>query len=285
MGVCMSMKRLLLAFVLLSTACDEETEQPATSSTTNVSSSTSGGGGQGGANTGGGGSDPGCDPTDIAPKLHYRFEGDATNAGELGSEHDGIAELVTYVPGKIGQAVKFDGPVCEMAAPPPSHVDLPGTAALLQTYPELTIGLWYRLPAMTTKTDCVPYLLKCRGQGSGFETYYGPAALPGELTTCFTESDNMTSSCRSHQGTVDEWHHLLYRYDGNALEIYLDNELVLTMDTALSIFGSVLDNLDVGRFSFFDVDELKLYDQVFDPEIQCTEVIGGCWRNGSCVMP
>ena len=102
----MSMKRLLLGFVLLSTACGEDAEETATSSTTRTTSTTTGGGGQGGANTGGGGTDPGCDPTNIAPKLHYRFEGDATNAGELGGEHDGTAELVSYVPGKIGQAVR-----------------------------------------------------------------------------------------------------------------------------------------------------------------------------------
>jgi hypothetical protein len=280
-----------VCLALLPSACGGEVE-PYAGATASASSTGSGAAaGQGGTGSGAGA----CDPGELAPKLHYRFDNDATNSGELGAQYDGVSALISYVEGKVGQAAKFDGPLCNMAAPAPSTVDLPGTAGLLQSYPRITIGLWYRQPK-PSDTDCVQYLLKCRGgmTGTGFETYRG-ISTPNELFTCYTAGDTMKKGCGSFLGVSDAWHHLLYRYAGSAtgdgggapLEIYLDNELVLTLANAeaLAMFGQGLEDLSVGRFSFFEIDELKIYDDVFDAETQCTEVIGGCWTDGACVLP
>ena len=80
------------------------------------------------------------------------------------------------------------------------------------------------------------------------------------------------------------------------MTFYVDGVLQTPTIThsSLPIFGPnaidlVLGNIAPGgnRPSVFYVDELRIFDQVYAPDEQCTTVIGGTWDmiNSKCLMP
>ena len=226
-------------------------------------------------------------PCSPCPILHYSFDGNATNTGELPGIH-GVGSNISYAAGRFGQAVHFGESL-------DSFVTLPGTRDALSDSTDYTIALWFRedLPAKTF-TDLLDFRNSDARAGGGFEVYHGFEA--DKLTTCFSSTGNdqwFGGGCDSFAYSVGSWHHLLFRYDGTSLvpgggaplEIYLDGNLVGTVTNTLGyIVFSPNQNQDIvlGAKSGFYIDDLRVYDAVFDRETQCVELAGGVWLNDSC---
>jgi hypothetical protein len=101
--------------------------------------------------------------------------------------------------------------------------------------------------------------------------------------------------CANFAYGVGQWHHVLYRYEGTGknagqgadLEIFLDGKLAATVNNANKrvIFSATqLKDLVLGKGTNFWLDDLKVYNEVFDDQGNCEIVIGGSWNNG-CTLP
>ena len=222
--------------------------------------------------------------------LHYTFDGHARNSGSLGSYHDGQASEVTYAAGVHGQAVRCAGT-------PDSFVELPSTAGPLCAFGAYTIGLWFKEDAVVQNSALLNFR-ETPPPGGGCQSYHGASA---QITTCCSGPPAF-GGCGSFDYVPGDWHHLLYRYAGVAplpglgapLEVYLDNQPVTTIDNpeAVSLFScEQLASLALCRGPVtagdFYLDDLRVYNRVFDLAGQCTEVIGGSWeaQTSSCTLP
>ena len=210
--------------------------------------------------------------------LRYTFDGNATNTGAL-SGYDGTSGSATYPAGKMGQAIKFDGSAG-------TGTTLPGTAALLGSDHKWTIGLWFREDVAMANA----HLLSFRQLG-GWETYHG--ANSGNLTTC------SPGGCFSFSSVLGTWRHLLFRYDGVSatvgapLEIWVDGALVGTIANPESkpLTADVLHDITLGfepfygKHSVFYVDDVRIFNAVYAPDVQCFGVVGGTWTGTGCTLP
>lgn len=127
----------------------------------------------------------------------------------------------------------------------------------------------------------------------GFESYHG--ASGENLVTCVSGNPTL-SACVQASYPVGQWNHLPIRYAGSStqpggggdFEIYLGGALAATIPNPAGdvIFSSGQANAAmVGQHSNFAIDELSVYNSVFEPEDQCAIVIGGTWSSGTCVLP
>lgn len=219
-----------------------------------------------------------ADPASPRPILRYDLDGDTANRGSLGPAHAGVASSTGWVAGRRGQAIEFTGSTA-------SRLVLPGTANLLATTPQLTIGLWVRETALPAG-PIVHYLIdnRCCGGSTdrGFQTYHGRDGAP--LTTC------SAGGCATISYQPGAWRHLSYRYDATAgarLELFVDGTPagVIANPGAVPILGPGLDDLQLGFNTRAQLDDVVIYDRVFTDEEQCALVVGGAWTGTACQLP
>ena len=225
-----------------------------------------------------------AEPT-VEPIFRFGFDGDATNEGSTGDAYDGAETEVDYVEGLCADAADFSGSAA-------SQIVIADTLAPLSSGFDYTIGVWFREDEAREG-----FLLDFRAQ-DGATTGGGLIVFDGasdDLTTCASVAPGgSTGGCRGIPYSLGVWHHLLYRCDGTALvepggcdlEIYLDNVLVDTMTQSGRVIFSPDQAEDLtlggGDDSAFIIDELRIFDTVFDLQGQCEEVMGGTWADPDC---
>jgi hypothetical protein len=234
-----------------------------------------------GTGTGGVGACEEVPPSGAAPLLDYPFDGDAFNRGSLVG-YDGVAAAVSWVEGVRGRAVAMGGYG--------SVVEMPLTSAELNELTAFTIALWFREDRVSNDGG---QLIDMRGFLRGFHSYHGVSG--DALFTCWGAGhpDNGPGGCGSFDYPVGVWHALIFRHagrglapgEGAPLELIVDGVPVLTLDNPElePILGHDAVDLSVGRDSIFEIDDLRVYDRVFSPAEQCSELAGGRWCNGTCV--
>ena len=212
-------------------------------------------------------------PPGTLPILHYKFDDTLANAGTLGASFDGTGTSYSFVTGKRGRAVAFD-------TTRDTSVVLP-TQVPLSSGVRYTVALWFREDAVWNSGGYTQYLFDNRGNG-GFQTYHGYGGNEA-LTTC------SAAGCTSFGYRVGVWHHLIYRYDGNAgaapLEIFIDGARVAALPASAVYFSTTQKSIVIGTRTNMHVDDLAIYANVFDVAEQCTRVVGGAWTNGTCTPP
>jgi hypothetical protein len=235
-----------------------------------------------GAGTGGSGACEDVPPSGAQPLLDYPFDGDAFNRGSL-IGYDGVAIDVSWVDGVRGRAVAMGGVG--------SGVDMPLTSVELNELSAFTVTLWFREDRVSND---FPRLIDTRGFLRGFHSYHGVTG--DDLVTCWGAGhpDTGPGGCGSFDYVVGAWHHLVYRHagtglgdgEGATLELVLDGAPVLTLDNPQRepLLGPDAIDLAVGRDSVFQIDDLRVYDRVFSPAEQCSELAGGRWCEGTCVV-
>jgi hypothetical protein len=209
-------------------------------------------------------------PPGTLPILHYRFDDTLANDGTLGRAFDGAGTAYAFVAGRRGNAVAFDT-TRDTAVVLPTQVPLSSGV-------RYTVGLWFREDAVWNSGGYTQYLFDSRGSG-GFQTYHGYAGNEA-LTTC------SAAGCMAFGYSVGTWHHLIYRYDGDAgaapLEIFIDGVRVVALPASTVYFSATQKNIVIGTRTNMQVDELKVFGAVFDVAEQCARVVGGSWMNGAC---
>lgn len=225
-----------------------------------------------------------------APLLYYPFDCDARNVGTLGSRYDGVDTAVSYVPGRNGGAASVGFP---------HWISLPDTGALLRNLDELTIAMWVRLDFASGAYPPID----CRTADGGFQTY---AVSGPQLITCWGWGGT-AGGCSPLPLSSGDWHHLTYgcrrtpqgyfeidfTLDGSsgfnaygphllgvdAVDLWLGNAHEETSSDGTAWYGTALAG---GRH---DIDDLRVYDRVFEPRERCEQIIGGTFSDDQCVLP
>ena len=220
--------------------------------------------------------------------LRYPLDGNGVNAGGLAPDYGAIVGTASWVKGRYDSAPQFDGS-------PTGGIRIPGVDTLFTLSSEWTIAFWFREDSAVQNT----MLFELRatdadGNNRGWETYHG-AYGGATLTTC------SAAGCGSFAAPVGVWHNMVYRYagpstsTGGPLEIWLDGALVATLpnDNHVPLMTHVSPELRLGyrgpfgvngEYGKFAFDELRVFDRVFTPAEQCTQVSYGTWNGSSCTV-
>lgn len=215
------------------------------------------------------------------PILWFPFDGNAFNEGWLGPDFDGVEASVEYVAGQSGDAVAFGG-----------NVTIPDTAGVMSESRRYTVSLWFREEqGATFGTGARLMDFRSTVTDGGIETYPGSQV---RIFQCYS-SQPTGAGCLNFNYTRGVWHHLLYRCNGMGtvfpagcdVEIFFNGVHLDTFFTDGNIVFNEgqLANIVLGTGTEFRVDDFRIYDTVFDEQGQCTEIIGGTWAEGGCVLP
>jgi hypothetical protein len=119
----------------------------------------------------------------------------------------------------------------------------------------------------------------------------------GILCAASTTHSLLGGSCQSATGpSANVFHHWILRYDGTSatatnggapVDLYVDGNSFLTQANASSepVFSSAIPDVITIGTAGVALDELVIYDQVFDLQTQCTQIVGGTFANGTCTPP
>lgn len=173
---------------------------------------------------------------------HYTFD-DTTN-DSAGSNHGTASGGPTYVAGKIGKAMSFDGVDDYVASV--SGVSVPASG-------EFSLSLW----------------MKNTGLTSGAVVAWGSNRFcdrDGTALVCTV--DGNSSSGASSNGTYNgSWHHIVFVVTGNTQVIYRDGVRVGSATKVLSTSGGTVrlaNRLSSSSFYAGAIDDVRLYSRPLD---------------------
>jgi hypothetical protein len=189
-------------------------------------------------------------PSDAGLLAHWSFdEGSGTVAHDgTGNGNTGAITDATYVAGKSGTALSFNGTTAQVTA---TVTGLPTGNA------DRTVSLWFKLLSLPP--------------AAGFFFVYGPG-LAGQLfgarlwsngtfnLTALSTEDNLTSPIAL---TVDGlWHHMVCEVASGALRLYLDGELLGSLNTTSlnTTSGTFYVGQGFGYFVNALIDEVRIYN-------------------------
>jgi hypothetical protein len=227
-------------------------------------------------------------PAGPPPVLYWTMEGNVNNSGSLSGYTLTTPAGITYVTGKFGQAANY-------AIGQYAYTD--GARASLGTYADVTIGMWMKEPGSVQGTA----FLDCNNRQTAPYGGVQMGLTSSMVSVCVSTTTNsfLSGSCNGFTApTPNVWHHWLVRYDGTGTgtgqggvtEIYVDDVLVHTRANDGSnnpVFSptGILDRFYVGGAGNTQVDDVRVYNQVFSRQDQCTFVMRGTWTGSSCTPP
>jgi Concanavalin A-like lectin/glucanases superfamily len=170
----------------------------------------------------------------------------------------------TIVPGKIGNAVSFDG-IDDMlqAASMPTLVDS-----------EFTVGAWIQIAQAPVGTN----VLCAYGKGLGTGIYDSWSTCVFEDLAAYFYSAQTTMSNEldtTAPMTLNAWHYLAIRFDGSTKALFEDGALIgsntaagVDFDDDPVFIGGDVDNNQPSAFWNGLIDEVRIYDRALsDAEI------------------
>ncbi|MEU8383905.1 LamG-like jellyroll fold domain-containing protein [Streptosporangium sp. NPDC048865] len=180
-------------------------------------------------------------------------EGTGTVVGDAsGNANNGTAAGTSWVPGKYGRALAFDGAS--------SLITIASSASLRPTA-ALTVEAWVnpsdsgRHPVLVKDADGRPGYALSESDGTGY----------GDRTPSASVSTGTVRTVKARRGLpVNGWHHLATTYDGSRLRLYIDGEL----DRSVPVTGAVRagdGSLHIGGHpmsgAYFKgaIDEVRVY--------------------------
>jgi hypothetical protein len=191
------------------------------------------------------------------PVAAYSFdEGEGEVAEDLAGEHDGALENTEWVKGKYGSAIYLDGDGDDLVR----IADSPE----LQLSEEFTLEAWVRPDSARTEAPVIEkqtsnfysYKLSVGGETAGLpEGFVADKAFSWEEVAA---EEALTSKA---------WSHLAMTYDGAAIRLYVNGELLDTnyapgpqgSEGALLIGADDAEDAFKGR-----IDEVRIYDRALD---------------------
>lgn len=197
----------------------------------------------------------------------WDFENDLKDTSGF-ENHGAFIGTESYVPGKIGQGIDFDG-VNE-------YVTVPDSASLDITE-EVTVEAWVYIDTYDNgkyyevagkwddhSGDYRSYLLCVKGQAEGLEPRFYVS----------NAGDDYPAAVSSINIPTGEWHHLAGTFDGTAVKIYVDGvETGITTPAESTLFsneepflmaGNTLGGSN-GRYLDGKIDEVKVWANALVP--------------------
>jgi chitodextrinase len=195
------------------------------------------------------------------PVASYGFDDGAGSVvrDNSGNMRDGAIAGASWVPGRFGTALEFDGVA--------GRVDLPALGTFYKT--GFTLQAWVKKRG--TRGDMGILGTWVQGLGGGPMLWVDHASRRYSLTLS-TGSSNYLDSGRSP--TLGQWEHLTATYDGATARFYFGGQLVASRAFLLDVGNS--DVWRIGAYGAtpgngFDgtIDEVRIYDRpLSDAEVQ-----------------
>lgn len=220
------------------------------------------------------------------PAIWYTFDGDALNHGFASGMNLTVNGGTFIAGGKFGMALQLgSGGYAQVAA---------GARGSLGSYGQSTISIWVHdfVGGQGVLFDCNNRSTSPYG---GIQVY--PSSITaGKFSVCSSSSANsfLEGGCTEDFGlTSGAWHNVIFSYNrditNHNIDIYVDGSATpvhtIPNNTANPIFGpGMTDALYVGG-SMMTIDEVRIYNQTFAVDQQCTVVLGGTWNGSSCTLP
>jgi hypothetical protein len=181
-----------------------------------------------------------------------------------GNGNNGVIYGATWVDGKFGKALSFDGQN--------DYVEVQDSPSLNPPN-QITIEAWYQpvsfigggndgildKPFTSFNTPFYQYHLGVRGDGFNIH----PATFGFDTTI-----NNNWIDIYSDQGVwkAGQWYHIIGMYDGSAVKLYINSQLI-TSKPALGQINSYGMNVRIGdyanheRFLYGTIDEIRIYNR------------------------
>jgi hypothetical protein len=221
------------------------------------------------------------------PLVHLRFDGNFDNSGTLGATYPfvspvGMAGLVPN--GRMGTK-GFN-----------AYGSIPGTRNFLMNSAKVTMSIW--MNASQSPSNPIFHNWGTTGPFGGVELGW----VGGSLSGCFASKSfqYISGSCiQAASPSLNAWHNFIIRYDGQGqgdfqggpIDVFVDGFRLITEpnNPKEPIFNSFQDlDLTLGFAPGYAIlDEVKIYDAVFDLQTQCVLVSGGTYdsANMKCILP
>jgi hypothetical protein len=226
-------------------------------------------------------------PAGPTPVMYWTMEGNVNNSGSLSGYTLSTPAGISYVAGKFGQAANYAVG---------QYAFTTGARTSLGTYADVTIGMWMKEPGNVQGTA----FLDCNNRGTAPYGGIQMGLTSTAVSVCVSTTTNsyLSGGCNGFTApSANTWHHWLVRYDGTGTgtgqggvtEIYIDDVLVHTRanDTNNNpVFSAgISDRFFVGGAGNTQVDDVRVYNQVFTRAEQCTYVMRGTWTGTACTPP
>jgi hypothetical protein len=233
---------------------------------------------------------PGAPDAPVAgptPRLYWTMDGNVNNSGSLSGYTLTTPASIGYAAGKFGQAASF-------ASGQYSYVD--GMHQSLATYAKVTIAFWMKEPGNVAGSAFLDNNNRQTSPYGGIQL--GLTNTSVSLCASTTSNSYLSGGCNGFTApSANTWHHWIVRYDGAGtgagqgapVEIYIDDTLTYTRpndaanDPVWTPTGAP-DRLYLG-VSNAQLDDVRIYDQVFTVAEQCTYLVRGTWTGSSCTLP
>ncbi|MBU4373509.1 MAG: LamG domain-containing protein, partial [Euryarchaeota archaeon] len=189
----------------------------------------------------------------------YHFDGDAKDAS--GNGHDGTIYGASFVEGKFGQAMGFDGVDDYVDAGNGAGLDITDAITVEAWVKPITLGGWKRIlqkcnVAVIRESYCL--VLKDGTEKVRWELFTGG-------THRYVDSNQNLPS--------DRWTHIVGSYDGQVMRIYFNGNLDTSSDYGnnMKIGTNNLDlyigsSIDDPRYFSGTIDEVRIYNRALSAE-------------------
>jgi hypothetical protein len=220
------------------------------------------------------------------PRLHWTFDGNTNNSGALNGFALTTPAGISYITGKAGMAASFGTN---------QYSQVSGIRAVLGSYAKVTIAFWLREPG-NLQSQSVFDVINRSGNGPYGGVQLGFAGTTASLCVATATSSLLGGSCGGTAApNSNTFHHWIIRYDGTStssggggpVQVYVNGVLRVTRANDANnnpVFSSAIpDVLTIGAPGTA-IDDLKIFDQVFDVATQCTQLVGGTYNGATCTV-
>jgi hypothetical protein len=164
----------------------------------------------------------------------------------------------TSMPGRIGQALRFDGLDDCITVDDAGHLQLA----------QLTIALW-AVQTLSRNMSQVSKKVTSAGNWNSWQIESEASGLRRSVTfTTYNGNSNHFASTVEEAIVIGQWHHLAVTYDGAAKRVYIDGTEKQTSAYSIPLMydGNPMkigcdDNTPEGLFFAGTLDDLQLYDR------------------------
>jgi hypothetical protein len=188
--------------------------------------------------------------------------------------------------GKLAKAAQFDNG---------QYAVVKGMLGVLGTYAKVTISFWLKQPGTLNSVSILDCNNRMTAPYGGIQL--GLSGSQSSMCVSSTTAQFLGGNCAGFAlPSPTEWHHWIIRYEGTAVAASLGGPTTVWIDGALvhtrandgsndPVFSpAITDALYLGTPGT-QLDDVRIYDQVFTPAEQCTFLIGGTVAGTTCILP
>ncbi|MGE3165482.1 MAG: LamG-like jellyroll fold domain-containing protein [Planctomycetota bacterium] len=193
---------------------------------------------------------------------------------DIASDADGLVTLPDFVPGKVANALHFDGVASEVIVPDEPQLDFGAPVGFLAG--DLSIDAWVRLDDNIAGAHPIVSKFAAGGASPGYALFVDSAGYLGFVVQDSSTRGLWVPSSGGAFINDGQWHHVAVTYDRdhapNGVRLYVDGMRVDPDTYQGTAFGSLTNTAPLrigastmavaGTFFEGDIDEVEIFDRV-----------------------